>query len=124
MKILIVEDEDILSKVLEEKFKKWNFDVKIASNGEEALEEVLDFKPDVIALDLMLPKIDGFEVLKELKSKSETKTIPVIVVSNLSEDADIQKAMKLGAVDYYIKSTHPINEIVEKVKAVLLNGKK
>lgn len=124
MKILIVEDEDVLAKVLEEKFEKANFDVEIASDGEDALKLVKSFKPDIVALDLMLPKLDGFEVLKEMKSKDDTKRIPVVVLSNLNEDENIKKALKLGAVDYFVKSNHPINECVDQIKAILLNGHK
>lgn len=78
------------------------------------------FKPEVIALDLVLPKKNGFTVLKELKEDAEMKSIPVIVISNLGEDSDIKRVIFLGAVDYFIKSQHPINEIVEKVKSVLV----
>lgn len=119
MKILVVEDEQVLSKVLKEKFERSDFEVQVAADGEIAVTMARSFKPDVIALDLVLPKKNGFTVLKELKEDQEMKGIPVIVVSNLGEDSDIKRAISLGAADYFVKSQHPINEIVEKVKGVL-----
>ncbi len=123
MKILVVEDEQILAKVFEEKFSKAHYDVKIASDGEVALNLAKSFDPDVIVLDLVLPKKNGFEVLSELKSEDSLKTIPVVVVSNLGEDEDIKRALSLGAVDYFVKAQHPINEIVSKVKTVSIKSK-
>ncbi len=123
MKILVVEDEQVLSKVLKEKFERSDFEVQVAADGEIAVTMARSFKPDVIALDLVLPKKNGFTVLKELKEDQEMKGIPVIVVSNLGEDSDIKRAISLGAADYFVKSQHPINEIVEKVKGVLTETK-
>ena len=115
MKILIVEDEDVLSLVLEEKFKNEGYEIMIAKDGGEAQPKAEKFKPDIILLDLILPKKGGLEVLESLKSNSELKQIPVIVLSNLEGDETIKKALSLGAVDYFVKTQHPIAEIVEKV---------
>lgn len=123
MKILVVEDEDVLAKVLEEKLLRSGYEVLVATDGEAALLSAKNFNPDAIVLDLLLPKKNGFEVLEDLKSDSLLKMVPVIVVSNLGEDSDIKRALALGAADYYVKSEHPINEIVEKIKNVLLQGK-
>ena len=123
MKILVVEDEEVLAKVLQEKLSKSGYDVAIAVDGEETFAVAKKFVPDAIVLDLLLPKKDGFEVLEALKNDQELKTIPVVVVSNLGEDTDIKRALQLGAADYYVKSEHPINEVVEKVKNVLLKSK-
>ena len=123
MKALIVEDEDVLAQVLAEKLKKSDFEVEIADDGEKAVSATKSFKPDIIMLDLMLPKMDGFEVLRELKANDDTKRIPVVAITNLSEDDNIKKALQMGVVDYFVKSNHPVNEIVEKVKAVLLKAK-
>lgn len=123
MKILIVEDEKVLSMVLEEKFKDEGFDTKVAADGEEAITFAASFSPDIILLDLILPKKDGFEVLKELKSDPKLQDITVIVLSNLGEDDEIKKALSLGATDYFVKVQHPMSEIVEKVKAYLLKAK-
>lgn len=123
MKVLIVEDEDVLAKVLQEKMEMSGYDVAVAVDGEDALRMAASSKPDVIVLDLLLPKKNGFEVLDALKKDGELKMIPVVVVSNLGEDSDIKRALSLGAADYYVKSEHPINEIVEKVKNVILQAK-
>lgn len=123
MKILVVEDEQILAKVFEEKFVKAHYEVKIASDGDAALDLAKSFAPDLIILDLVLPKKNGFNVLEELKADDKFKTTPVIVVSNLGEDDDIKRALSLGAVDYFVKAQHPINEIVEKVKRELIKSK-
>lgn len=123
MQVLIVEDEEVLAKVFQEKLEKSGYDVKLAGDGEAALSMAASSKPDVIVLDLLLPKKNGFEVLEVLKSDETTKMIPVVVVSNLGEDSDIKRALALGAADYYVKSEHPINEIVEKIKNALLRAK-
>lgn len=123
IKILIVEDEEALAKVLEEKFQNEEFKTAIARNGEAVLPLAKSFQPDIVILDLILPKKHGLEVLKELKSDAELKTIPVIVLSNLEGDEDIKKALSLGAADYFVKTQHPLKEIVEKVRMRLINPK-
>ncbi len=123
MKILIVEDEEILSKVLKEKFEREDFEAFLAVDGEEVLPSAKKNKPDLILLDLILPKKSGFEVLSDLKADSELKIIPVIVLSNLGQDEEIKNALRLGAVDYLVKTQHPINEVVEKVRQQLIKGK-
>lgn len=123
MKILVVEDEEVLAKVLQEKLEKSGYEVALAGDGEAALTLAKSFNPDAVVLDLLLPKKNGFEVLEVLKSDETTKMTPVVVVSNLGEDSDIKRALALGAADYYVKSEHPINEIVEKIKNALLRAK-
>lgn len=120
MKILIVEDEDILLKVLEEKFKRAGFDVASATNGADVFPLAKKFYPDIVLLDLILPKKNGFQVLKELKSDADLSAVPVIVLSNLGQDEEIKKALEIGATDYMVKTQHPINEVIEKVKNLLL----
>lgn len=117
--ILLVEDERSLSSVLGFELKKSNFDVEFAYDGEEALEKLEKIKPDLILLDLILPKINGFDVLEKIKQNFNTRSIPVIVLSNLGSDDDIKRAIKLGAVDYYVKAQHPLLEIVEKISKFL-----
>lgn len=117
--ILITEDEEALSFILSEKFKTEGYEVVVAKDGEEALLKAKSFKPDMILLDLMLPKKTGLEVLESLKSNVELKLIPVIVVSNLGEDEIIKRAIRLGALDYFVKTQHSINEIIDKVKEYL-----
>ena len=116
MKILIVEDEIILARVLEKKFQDSDFDVRVAFDGVEALVLARKFMPDIILLDLILPKKDGFKVLKELKVDPVLRLVPVIVSSNLDQEEDIKKALKLGADDYFVKAHHPLKEVLEKVK--------
>jgi DNA-binding response OmpR family regulator len=123
MKILVVEDEQVLADVLQKKFEEAKYETKIASNGQIGVDLAKSFKPDVIVLDLVLPKKNGFDVLKELKASNNFKSTPIIVVSNLGEDQDIKRALSLGAVDYFVKARHPINEIVDKVKAVSIKLK-
>ena len=123
MKILVVEDEQVLAKVFEEKFQKAHYEVKIAADGQAAIDLAKSFSPDVIVLDLVLPKKNGFDVLSELKSEDALKIITVVVVSNLGEDEDIKRALSLGAEDYFVKAQHPINEIVSKVKSVSIKSK-
>lgn len=117
--ILLVEDERSLSEVLGYELKRSNFDVEFAYDGEEALEKLEKIKPDLILLDLILPKINGFDVLEKIKRDFDTRSIPVIVLSNLGSDDDIKRAIKLGAVDYYVKAQHPLLEIVEKISKFL-----
>ncbi len=116
MKILIIEDEVVLLKVLAEKLENEKFKVEMAEDGEGAMLKVRASKPDMILLDIILPKKDGIEVLKEIKNDPELKDIPVIIISNLGSDEKIKETLELGAVDYIIKTQHPINEVVEKVQ--------
>lgn len=116
MKILIVEDDKNISWIWQEGFKPKNYTIKIAEDGEEALKLVKIFLPDIILLDLVLPKKDGMSVLAELKADANLKKIPVIVTSNLSADENIKKALALGAADYFVKSQHSVYEIIDKVQ--------
>ena len=116
MRIVIVEDEKILLKILEEKFREEKFEVFSAMDGEEALVVIKDASPDIIVLDIILPKKDGFKVLEELKLDVKLKQIPVMVLSNLGQEEDINKALSLGAAGYLVKTQYPIKEVVEKVK--------
>ena len=120
MKILIVEDEKILREVLRDEFVHHQFNVETARDGEEALMKAKTMEIDFILLDLMLPKKNGFEVLEALQADPATESIPVIILSNLGQDEDIKRALKLGAIDYFVKAQHPIKEVVEKVKEILL----
>ncbi len=117
-KVLIVEDRKPILKALSIKLERSGFDVMTAEDGEIALKTIESNKFDLILLDLVLPKIDGFSILAELKTRN-IKT-PVIVLSNLSQDQDERRARELGAVDYYIKSDIAINDVVKKVSTLLL----
>lgn len=119
MKILIIEDERILANVLEEKFTQEDFEVKVAYSGEEADATLKKFRPDIILLDLILPKKSGFDVIKDLKANNDLKSIPIIILSNLGEAENLKKGLELGADDYMIKAQHPLKEVIEKVKRSL-----
>jgi len=123
MKILIVEDEEILAKVLAENFEKEKFQVMIAEDGEVVLNMAKKFKPDAILLDILIPKINGLDVLAQLKKDEDLSKIPVIILSNLGEDKNIKKGLSLGAVDYMVKTQHPINEVIDRVKEFILKAK-
>ena len=115
-KILIAEDEDVLLNVLKDRFETDDWKVVVAKDGIGALEAIKNNKLDLVLLDLLMPKKDGFEVLQEVKGNPEMKDLPIIVLSNLGGDEDIKKAIALGANDYYVKTQHPMSEIVEKAK--------
>lgn len=122
-RILIVEDEEFLLKALSDNFETEGFAVDVARNGEEAISQIKKRKPDLVLLDLLLPKVGGFDVLKAMKDNTEWNLIPVIVLSNLGGDEQIKKAFELGADDYFVKSQHPIEEVIEKVKNTLQGEK-
>ncbi|MDP3729282.1 MAG: response regulator [bacterium] len=115
-KIVLVEDDEILSKVLSTELEDSGFKVATAFDGEAGLSLVRSDRPDLVLLDLILPKKHGFVVLEELKKSPDTKAIPVIILTLLGEDEDIKKGLRLGANDYLVKSSHAVGEIVEKVK--------
>ncbi len=116
-KILIAEDEDVLSNVLKDRFEAEGWEVTTVKDGVEAMGAInKEPKFDLVLLDLLMPKKDGFEVLKEVMGNPELKSLPIIVLSNLGGDDDIKKALALGAKDYFVKTQHPMSEIVEKAK--------
>ena len=115
IKIVLVEDDQILSKVVYEELKEAGYDVDRAFDGEEGLKMIKSKKPNLVLLDIVLPKKSGFDVLKDLKASPITKDIPVIIFTMLGMDEDIKKGLKLGANDYIVKSQHAIAEIIEKI---------
>jgi len=115
-KIVVIEDDEILSKVIVEELKEAGFDMLTAFDGQAGLELVKSTKPDLVLLDIVLPKKNGFDVLKELKDSLTTKSIPVIIMTMLGQDEEIKKGLRLGAEDYIVKSQHAVSEIVEKIK--------
>lgn len=116
-KVLVVEDEKPMANALELKLNKSGFEAKAAYDGHQALVMLNDQKFDLILLDLMMPNVDGFAVLEEMKKKNIT--IPVIVSTNLSQASDIERAKSLGATDYFVKSDTPINGVIDHVKKAL-----
>ncbi|KKP98115.1 MAG: Response regulator receiver protein [Parcubacteria group bacterium GW2011_GWD2_38_12] len=102
------------------KLQKEGFNVIEAFDGEDGLKKANEIKPSLILLDLILPGIDGFEVLKQIKNSSETASIPVIILSNLGSRVDVEKGLKIGAYDFMIKAHFTPEEIVEKIKNALM----
>jgi len=117
--VLLVEDDEFLANIYKTKFEMEGFKVSIADNGESGLADAKKKAPDVILLDILLPKMDGFAVLEKLKGDAELKKIPVILLTNLGQKEDVDKGLKLGASDYLIKAHFMPAETVEKVKKVL-----
>jgi len=118
-KILFIEDESALQKTLGEALKNEGYQMISALDGEKGLQLAKQEKPDLILLDLILPKMDGFEVLKELKKDPSLKEIPVIVFTNLERMEDVGKALELGAKTYLVKANYTIKEVIEKIKQTL-----
>ena len=118
-KILFIEDEYALQKTFGEILKPEGYEMILALDGEIGLRLAKTKKPDLILLDLILPKVHGFEVLKKLKADEATKDIPVIVLTNLEGVGDIDKAIELGATTYLVKADYSLEEVVEKIKKAL-----
>jgi len=118
-KILFIEDESALQQALSKYLSDNGYRVLSALDGESGLRLAKDEMPDLIMLDLILPKKDGFEVLKILKKDETTKDIPVIVLTNLGGTADIEKAISLGATTYLIKTNYRLEEVAERIKQIL-----
>lgn len=117
--VLVVEDEDFLVRALKDNLVSEGHSVSVATDGEMAFEELKKKKPSLILLDLLLPKKNGFDVLRDIRSNPEWQQIPVVILSNLGEDSEIKRALELGANDYFVKSQHPIQEVMEKVREYL-----
>src|SRR3990167_3451635 len=118
-KVLVVDDDQALLEMYTMRLKEEAFEVIVARNGEEALARAVDSKPDVILLDVMMPKVNGFDVLDILKSTPETKKIPVLILTVLIQDADRERGLKAGAEDYLVKSETMPGQVIEKVKQVI-----
>jgi DNA-binding response OmpR family regulator len=119
IKILLVEDDSFLLGMYATKFELEGFKVVMAEDGEKAVRAAQKELPDIILLDIILPKLNGFEVLKQLKAEDATGKIPVILLTNLSQRDEIEQGMKMGAKDYLIKAHFMPSEVVEKIKKIL-----
>jgi len=122
IKILIIEDEKSLLDILERKLLYEGYEVSIAQDGEEGIKKVKEIKPNLILLDIVMPKMNGFEVLENLKKSQEFSSIPVIVISNSGYSVDLDKALELGAVDYLVKAEFDLEEVVRKIEKVLVDS--
>jgi DNA-binding response OmpR family regulator len=118
-KILIVEDEPILSDLLFQFLNEEGFEVKMAQTAEEGIKRAKEFFPDLILLDILLPGKSGYEFLLEIKKDEKLSLVPVIVLSNLGQEEEIQKSLSLGAKEHLIKANLTLEEIVKKVKEII-----
>jgi DNA-binding response OmpR family regulator len=117
--ILVVEDDKFLRELMTQKLIREGFKISEAVDGEEGLKKIKEEKPGLVLLDLILPGIDGFEVLTKMKEDPETSQTPVIILSNLGQREDVERGLKLGATDYLIKAHFTPGEIIEKIKNII-----
>ncbi len=123
-KIIIVEDEEILSSLLEKKLTAEGYQVETAKDGEEGLSKIRANRPDLILLDIIMPKMGGFEMLEEMQKEEGLHGIPVVVVSNSGQPVEIDRAQKLGAKDWLVKTEFDTQEVIDKVVAQIGEGEK
>jgi len=115
-KILLIEDEEIMIGLLQKKLTNEGYEVSVARDGEEGLKAMREVRPDLVLLDIIMPKMGGFEVMEEMNKDKELKKIPVIVISNSGQPVELDKAQKLGAKDWLIKTEFDPQEVIDKVK--------
>lgn len=119
IKIMVVEDDKFLRELLVSKLEREGYAVIEAERGEDVLPQIRERSPHIVLLDLVLPGIDGFDVLQKLKAEKESSAIPVIILSNLGTREDVEKALKFGAEEFMIKAHHTLQEIVDEIKRTL-----
>ncbi len=117
--ILVVEDDEFISEIIARKLEKSGFSISLAHDGQEAIDQLAKSTPDIVLLDILLPKVNGLEVLKSIRSKPETKQLPVLVFSNLGSKEEIKTAMDLGATEYMVKASYTIDELIKKINQIL-----
>lgn len=121
-KVLLVEDDPMVIRMYRRKLTMSGFDLFLAFNGEEGLEAIAKNRPDIILLDIMMPRMNGFEMLKRLKTDKEFADIPVVILTNLGDrDEDVKRSKGLGAVDHWVKANTPLNKIIERIGEILDN---
>ena len=118
-RIFIIEDDQMISSMYKTKLEAEGFAVQVIENGFEGLKAIQQEAPDLVLLDIMLPQLDGFSVLRQLRSDPKTKNIPVIIITNLGTEEDISKGKKAGATDYLVKANFTPAQVAEKVKKYL-----
>lgn len=121
-KIVVIEDEEVLRNLLQKKLTEEGYSVEVTENGEEGLKKVREVKPDLILLDIIMPKMGGFEVLEEMRKDESISSIPVIVVSNSGQPVEIDRARELGASDWLVKTEFDPQEVIDKVIAQIGKG--
>jgi DNA-binding response OmpR family regulator len=122
-KILIIEDDPFLSEMYAAKFSQSGFQTEVVADGKKGIEKIRTDKPDLILLDIVLPKMDGFEILKKIKEDSVLKKIPVVLLTNLGQKNEVEKGLSLGADEYIIKAHFTPTAVVAKVKEILSKRK-
>ena len=115
-RILFVEDDDALAGVYQVRLQAENFDVRRVANGEDALAAAVSYKPDLVLLDVMMPKVSGFDVLDILRNTPETANLKIIILTALSQDSDKQRAQQLGVDEYLVKSQVVISDVIARIK--------
>ncbi len=118
-KILIIDDDPFILDMYVLKFKEEGFEIDVAHNGKEGVEKVRSFLPDVVLLDVVMPAMDGFDVMTQLKKERETRTFHVIFLTNFGQKEDVERGLKLGADEYIIKAHFTPSEVVQKVHQIL-----
>ncbi|MDP3963919.1 MAG: response regulator [bacterium] len=118
-KILLVEDDPFISEMYTTKFERAGYDIEVGMTGKEGLMKAREWMPDILLLDILIPEMDGFEVLSQIKKDPATSKIPVVMLTNLGQKEDIEKGTALGAAAYVIKAHFTPQEVVDKVKSIL-----
>jgi len=119
-KILLIEDDPMIVRMYQRKFEKEGFQVTLAFNGEEGIEALKKEKPDIILLDIMMPKMNGIETLKTVKADPGLKDIPIVMLTNLGDrPEDVERCKELGAIDYWVKANISLKDVVEKIKKII-----
>lgn len=118
-KVLVIEDDSFLSSLLKGRFEKEGFEVRQAFDGDQALEILKEEIPDIILLDLIMPKKSGFEVLESLSLDPRLSRVPVVIVTNLAQEEDIEKVRSLGALEYFVKARTSIDDLIQKIREII-----
>ncbi len=118
-KILLVEDDPFLIDIYTAKFKEAGFDIQVVTDGQESLRKIKEKLPDLVLLDIVLPHINGWEILRKIRQEDKLKNLKVIILSNLGQKEEVEKGISLGATKYLIKAHYKPNEVVEQIKKIL-----
>lgn len=121
-KILIVEDDIVLQKALQEFLSAEGFEIVVASDGEEGILKAKNEEPDLILLDIILPKKDGYAVIREVRAEVSLAGVPIVLLTNLGGLNDVEKALELGATTYLVKADYKLEEVAEKVRGMLVKA--
>ena len=115
-KIILIEDEELMNNLLKKKLEKEGYEIIVARNGEEGIEKIREIIPDLILLDIIMPRMGGFEVMEEVRKDKRLRLIPIIIISNSGQPVEIDRAKRLGARDWLVKTEFDPKEVITKVK--------